>query len=311
MVCLALDLCHLMIPDSKVWTTSNQPTMSMKTAELDLPEILVNAIKAFNFTESPLWTISKGQDHVKVELTFQLPTVSQPIARKNKVLSKRAISRTKPTITPCQRLPAKTPPTRQPTTATIPTPPSATIHRPVTTTASPTPPARKLPRLISPESSPVKTDKPRRESIKIISFDQFSINLPDIEEGNYTMLPSATDVKTFDVYDVEAVRTLRGANHYLLKRKMPFNVESPTNDEIYATYDETNHLAILVMPPVAADYHHPEVWREWKTTFSRAEPVTDAPQSIDMLANTSFWMIVPRSVTGNYKGDNNGCDELL
>ena len=269
-------------------STSNQPTMGTKTAKLDLPEILFDAIKAFNFVESPLWTISKGHDQVKVELTFQLQPVIQQNLRKNK--PKRVLRKTKPEVTrvvesrkPCAAIQQSTVEQKSPVTRPSVTSPTEVQPQVATTLPPPTLPPRKLPRLVSPEPSPVKTTTPRRESTKITNHDQFSIHLPDIEEGNYAMLPPVTGVKTFDMYNVEAVRTARGTNHYLLKRKEPFNVESATNDDIYATYDEINYLAVLVMPPADADHHHPEIWREWKTTFSRAEPVTDAVQSINML----------------------------
>ena len=44
----------------------------MKTATLELPAVLVHAIKDFNFTRKPFWQIGEGLDHVKVEHTFML-----------------------------------------------------------------------------------------------------------------------------------------------------------------------------------------------------------------------------------------------
>ena len=46
----------------------------MKTATIELPAILVSATQGFNFTEKPLWRIGEGLDHVKIEITFKLPT---------------------------------------------------------------------------------------------------------------------------------------------------------------------------------------------------------------------------------------------
>ena len=67
----------------------------MKTSMLELPAVLVHAIQDFAFTDKPLWRIGEGLQHVKVELTFKLPT-NQPTCidrGKKTVMSKGAESR--------------------------------------------------------------------------------------------------------------------------------------------------------------------------------------------------------------------------
>ena len=47
----------------------------MMSAIMELPTILVDALKGFNFTGKPLWRLGERLNHVKVELTYKL---SQP-----------------------------------------------------------------------------------------------------------------------------------------------------------------------------------------------------------------------------------------
>ena len=42
------------------------------SAILELPTILVEALRGFNFTGKPLWRLGEGLNHMKVELTFKL-----------------------------------------------------------------------------------------------------------------------------------------------------------------------------------------------------------------------------------------------
>ena len=141
----------------------------------------------FNFTEKPLWRIGEGLDHVKVELTFKLPT-DQPTVLCNRVrrnkppmsvegknkpnMSKGAKSRTTPALSagewPRQPLAAEKPPAKKSTsetslrqteppateTTSMPVSPTITYQRPrfeMTLTISPTaPPPKKMPRQVSP-----------------------------------------------------------------------------------------------------------------------------------------------------------------
>ena len=94
----------------------------MKTATVELPAIVVSAIKEYETTGKLLWRIGEGLDHVKIELTYKLPD-NQPIGiveqAKNKPLNvesvrEKAKRRSKPAPSagewPRQSLPAKKPP---------------------------------------------------------------------------------------------------------------------------------------------------------------------------------------------------------
>ena len=98
----------------------NQQQPTMKTATIELPAILVSTINAFEFPGNPLWRVGQGLDHVKIELTYKLPT-NQPISVEQKekpVMSNpkrgKAKRRTEPAPSagewPRQSLPATQPP---------------------------------------------------------------------------------------------------------------------------------------------------------------------------------------------------------
>ena len=143
----------------------------MKTAMLKLPAVLVHAIQDFAFTDKPLWRIGEGLQHVKIELTFKLPT-NQPTCTdrgKKPAMSKGAESRKKKPAPaagewPRQPLPAGRPPKCQsvlptpareclpPTTTTIDSPPPAAIQRPAATV----PPATPTPTLSPPKKMPLE-----------------------------------------------------------------------------------------------------------------------------------------------------------
>ena len=53
---------------------TNSLAMEKETDQLELPLILVTALKAYNFSGKPVWRIGEGLEHVKVELTYKLPT---------------------------------------------------------------------------------------------------------------------------------------------------------------------------------------------------------------------------------------------
>ena len=53
---------------------TNSLAMEKQTDLLELPMTLVTALKAYNFSGKPIWRIGEGLEHVKVELTYKLPT---------------------------------------------------------------------------------------------------------------------------------------------------------------------------------------------------------------------------------------------
>ena len=142
---------------------------------LELPAVLVHAIQDFAFTDKPLWRISEGLQHVKVELTFKLPTDQPTCADRGKkpIMSKEAESRTKKPAPPAgewprQLQPAERPPichsalptekpptshcalcqTAPPATVTIISPTAPTVNYQCTQTTKPSPtmpPAKKMP----------------------------------------------------------------------------------------------------------------------------------------------------------------------
>ena len=81
--------------------------MTMRTATIELPAILVSAIQGFNFTEKPLWPIGEGLDHVKIDITFKLPTDQSTCVDRGKkaIMSKGAKSRTKKPASPAGEWP--------------------------------------------------------------------------------------------------------------------------------------------------------------------------------------------------------------
>lgn len=152
-------------------------TTMKKTLPLQLPEVLVTAIKSLALTETPIWRIGQGRDHVKVELTYQLPKT--PCRRyKNNLIrtqKKGAESRSKP-APPAGEWPRQPSPLKEtapPTTRTIQAPPRATLRRPattMTTTAAPVvqkpsassnaPPPSKVRRRSSPRPATVQVSAP-------------------------------------------------------------------------------------------------------------------------------------------------------
>ena len=136
---------------------------------LRLPAVLVRAIQDFDFADKPLWRIGEGLHHLKVELTYLLPT-DQPTAdrggKKQPIMSKGA-GKKKPAPPagewarqpqPAERPPTSLPALKQtapPPTLTTTTQPPATIlfkRRPMTSTPVAHPP-KKMP------SRPVPTTK--------------------------------------------------------------------------------------------------------------------------------------------------------
>ena len=111
------------------------------SAILDLPSILVEALRGFDFVGKPLWRLSEGLTHVKVELTFKLRELDdQPIDQPARAVRKPAARGKKRGQRQRQRQPAiqQQPPPREtapPTIETSPAPPPATIsfQRPATT----------------------------------------------------------------------------------------------------------------------------------------------------------------------------------
>ena len=96
-----------------------------------LPEVLLNALRQYNFDGSPLWRMADGKDHVQIQVTFRKSTEQQD--------KKRAVSRKKSTPSagewPRQPRPARRPTeilrqTPPPTEEIIPAAPPATIERP-------------------------------------------------------------------------------------------------------------------------------------------------------------------------------------
>ena len=111
------------------------------SAILELPTILVEALRGFDFVGKPLWRLSEGLTHVKVELTFKLRELDdQPIDQPAQAVRKPAARGKKRGQRQRQRQPAiqQQPPPREtapPTIETSPAPPPATIsyQRPATT----------------------------------------------------------------------------------------------------------------------------------------------------------------------------------
>ena len=96
-----------------------------------LPEVLLNALRQYNFDGSPLWRMADGKDHVQIQVTFRKSTEQQD--------KKRAVSRKKSTPSagewPRQPRPARRPTeilrqTPPPTEEILPAAPPATIERP-------------------------------------------------------------------------------------------------------------------------------------------------------------------------------------
>ena len=97
--------------------------MEKQTDLLELPMILVTALKAYNFSGKPVWRIGEGLEHVKVELTYKLPTTDSHcveqkeslnvnLKEKPPVMSKRGKTKRKSKLAP-SNLPADQPATRQ------------------------------------------------------------------------------------------------------------------------------------------------------------------------------------------------------
>ena len=242
----------------------------MKTTMLQLPAVLVHAIQDFDFTDKPIWRIGEGLKHVKVELTFKLPT-NQPTSvdrvRKNRLkMSKGAENRTKKHAPPAgewprQPLAAEKPANSQPAlrhtappptaTVTSPAAPTVTDQRPPSTKPSPTmPPLKKLPRLESrsatsqqsssspePAPPPMITEEPvlRETKYPLKQAEPVSIQLPptsiDIRYYDYTLL---------EHFQVEAIRNYDHEIYYLLRRK-----GKTYKKQYFAKYDEPSHAVFV------------------------------------------------------------------
>ena len=156
----------------------------MKTAMLELPAVLVYAINDFDFADKPLWRIGEGLHHVKVELTFLLPT-DQPTAdkvQKGKPRMSKGTENMTKTPTPLagewprQLLAAERPhtslpalhQTTPPPTLTTTTPPPTTIEfkrRPTTSTPVIMPP-KKMPSLPDLPVPTTKQSAPKKKQPK-------------------------------------------------------------------------------------------------------------------------------------------------
>ena len=286
---------------------------------LELPAVLVHAIQDFAFTDKPLWRIGEGLQHVKVELTFKLPT-NQPTSNdrgKKPAMSKRAESRKKKPAPPAsewsrQPLSAERPPkchsvlsTQKPTkqpylrqTAppptvmiTSPAPPTVTYQRPPTQPSPTMPPAKKMPRLepppapsqeppTSPAPQPMKTKPVLRETKKTGPDDPTSIQLPP-----YNVAAVFYNSPVLDHYQVLAFRSYEKETIYMLKRK-----NATHKQQCFAKYDEPTHAVYMVFLPDVQDdtTHHYEAWREWKTHYCQGKPVDDPKKAFNNLINTKY-----------------------
>ena len=151
------------------------------SAILDLPTILVEALRGFDFVGKPLWRLSAGLTHVKVELTFKLRELDdQPIDQPARAVRKPAARGKKRGQRQRQRQPAiqQQPPPREtapPTIETSPAPPPATIsfQRPATTKTL----APALTSIIQRPLSPATIQKQSRRSEPVLTSSPIAIQL--------------------------------------------------------------------------------------------------------------------------------------
>ena len=153
--------------------------MEKETDQLELPLILVTALKAYNFSGKPVWRIGEGLEHVKVELTYKLPTTHSQSSVEQKesfnvnskekppVMSKRGKAKRKSKLAP-SNLPAEQPATRHqperacktpqrpppPSPEKQPTPPPEKQPTPPPTKQTTPPPPAKQPTPPPPKKQP-------------------------------------------------------------------------------------------------------------------------------------------------------------
>ena len=149
------------------------------SAILELPTILVEALRGFNFTGKPLWRLGEGLNHVKVELTFKLSEPEDQLTdQQARAVKKPAARGKKKGQRQRQRQPAiqQQPPPREtapPTIEISPAPPPATIsyQRPAMTKT----PAPTLTSTIQRPLSPAAIQKQSRRSEPVLTSSPIAV----------------------------------------------------------------------------------------------------------------------------------------
>ena len=272
----------------------------MKTATIELPAILVSTINAFEFPGNPLWRVGQGLDHVKIELTYKLPTdqptVSVEHAKEKPFIMpnpKRRNKRTKPAPStgewPRQTLPAAKPRTRQqparhcktphkeqpPTECRPPTTPTLTVERPTiekpTTKTTAPPPAS--PTLSLP---PTTATMPNAGIIYPIDENGKLIH-PDLDDlpgkpTDYDWISYDDTVNLGTDFKIVSARRYKGTDYFT----MYHNSDTDEQFRFYARFDQrTCHM--LLGCPVGLNIdslpHHRPVYVHFKRIYyQKAEP---------------------------------------
>ena len=286
----------------------------MKTATIELPAILVSTINAFEFPGNPLWRVGQGLDHVKIELTYKLPTDQPTVSVEQKekpVMSNpkrgKAKRRTEPAPSagewPRQSLPAKQPPstpakpTRQQPRRNCKTPrrelPTSPLLRqcppPATTTIIEEPTTIQRPTIEKatiPLPPPRLLPPPTEDDLSDYSdYDDERPPLPanpDLSDLPTSPYPYDVAINPLDQifgrdFDVAAVRRYNNIDYF----QCYFVPEQNTKQRHYARYDPASN-AIIVACPQHPDgrediYPHVEpVYKYFKNIFhAEATPVTE------------------------------------
>ena len=279
----------------------------MKTATIELPGIIVSAIKAYEFTDKPLWRIGEGLDHVKIELTYKLPTDQPTVSveqREKTVMSKpkrgKAKRRTEPAPSagewPRQPLPAEQPPStpvkptrtqsnrrcKTPLRELPPSPPLRQCPPPLTPTIIETPSTITLPSnrpanqpppspLVQPPPPP-NNDDPSDEIDDLPEEPDYS-DLPDIPQG-YDAIIQPTYVTLGLDYDIAAIRSYNNTTYFQCYSK-----HYPGRQfKFYARYDAASNAIVVACPPCGPNCYTPEIaYKYFKNIFhSKASPVVNS-----------------------------------
>ena len=297
----------------------------MKTATIELPAIIVSAINAYEFTDKPLWRIGEGLDHVKIELTYKLPT-DQPTVSVEHAKEKpfimpnpkrgKAKRRTEPAPStgkwPRQTLPAAQPPTRQqptrhcktprkvqlPTECRPPTTPTLIVERPTIQkpNAKTTAPPPASPTLSLPPTTATKSYAgiiyPIDENGKLI--------LPDLDDlpgepSDYDWISFDDTVNLGTDFMIDSARRYNGTDYFILYHNSDIDEEY----RFYARFDQrTCHM--LLGCPVGLNIdslpHHRPTYNHFKRIYyEKAEPTNIKLANYN---NVRFYVPVDASESG-------------
>ena len=235
--------------------------MEKETYQLELPLILVTALKAYNFSGKPVWRIGEGLEHVKVELTYKLPTTDSQSRVEQKesfnvnskekppVMSKRGKAKRKSKLAP-SNLPAEQPATRHQPERACKTPqrPPPPSHE-----KQPTPPPEKQPTpppTTSPPPAKQPTPPPKKQQPPPAPQPKSILKKPTEQQKLWPTVNSQG----------------KDINHYLLKgykiKKTVYGKPSPQQPSDILLYSELIH-------PTDVDPHYIHWWHfhDNKTTI--------------------------------------------